>query len=38
MEPAAILTFILIAGFIWGGFVLILAAAVRKERDKEATE
>ncbi|HUG41790.1 MAG TPA: MetS family NSS transporter small subunit [Longimicrobiales bacterium] len=38
MEPAAILTFLLISGFIWGGLVVILVTAVRKERRKEATE
>lgn len=38
MEPAAILTFLLICGFIWGGFTLILAKAIRKERGKEGTE
>lgn len=34
MEPAAILTFALICGFVWGGFVVILSLAVRKEREK----
>lgn len=38
MQPAAIVTFLLIAGFIWGGLVLILATAVRKERRKGASE
>lgn len=38
MEPAAILTLLLICGFIWGGFALILAKAIRKERGKEGTE
>lgn len=38
MEPAAILTFLVIAGFIWGGLVVLLATAVRKERRKEASE
>lgn len=38
MEPAAILTFLLICGFIWGGFTLILAKAIRKERGKEGME
>ena len=34
MEPAAILTFALIGGFIWGGLLVILTMAVRKEREK----
>lgn len=34
MEPAAIITFILIGGFIWGGLILLLATAVRKEQGK----
>ena len=38
MDPAAILTFVLIGGFIWGGFILILATAIRRERGKEGTE
>ena len=38
MEPAAIVTFLVIAGFIWGGFVLTLVTAVRKERHKGASE
>lgn len=38
MTPAAILTLVLIGGFVWGGLILILATAMRKERDKEAAE
>ena len=38
MEPAAILTFLLIGGFIWGGLIVLLVTAVRKERRKEAAE
>jgi hypothetical protein len=34
MEPAAILTFVLIGGFVWGGLILILSMAVRKERNR----
>lgn len=34
MEPAAILTLILIGGFVWGGLILLLAAAIRKEQGK----
>ncbi len=36
MEPAAILTFALIGGFVWGGLVVILSLAIRKEREKGA--
>lgn len=38
MEPAAILTFVVIGGFVWGGLILILAKAVRKERRKAGEE
>ncbi len=38
MEPAAIITFVLIGGFIWGGLILLLATAVRKERGKSGEE
>ena len=38
MQPAAILTFVLIAGFIWGGLVLTLSTAIRKERHKRTSE
>jgi hypothetical protein len=34
MAPAAILTLVLIGGFVWGGLILILATAVRKEGRK----
>lgn len=34
MEPAAVLTFVLVAGFVWGGFITILTTAVRKESRK----
>lgn len=34
MKPAAILTFILIAGLIWGGFLTIVTTAFRKEGQK----
>ena len=38
MQPAAIATFVLIAGFIWGGLILLLVTAVRKERGKAGRE
>ena len=38
MEPAALLTFVLICGFVWGGLVLILATAIRKEARKGGPE
>lgn len=34
MQPAAIITFILVAGFVWGGFLLIAGKAVREEGRK----
>jgi hypothetical protein len=34
MNPAAIATFVVIAGLVWGGFLLIIAIAFRKERRK----
>jgi hypothetical protein len=34
MSLAAILTFTLVAGFVWGGFALILTTAIRKENRK----
>lgn len=34
MNSAAILTFIVVAGLVWGGFALIVVTAVRKERGK----
>ena len=36
MEPAAIVTFAVIGGFVWGGLLFILSKAVRKEREKGA--
>jgi hypothetical protein len=38
MEPAAIVTFALIASFVWGGFILVLVRAVRREREKKGEE
>jgi hypothetical protein len=38
MEPAAIITFILVGGFVWGGLILLLVTAVRKERGKDGKE
>lgn len=35
MKPIAIVTFIVIAGFVWGGFAIALTTAVRKEGRKE---
>lgn len=34
MEPAAVITFVVIAGIVWGGFLLIATRAVRSERRK----
>lgn len=38
MEPAAIVTFVVIGGFVWGGLLFLLSKAVRKEREKGAGE
>jgi hypothetical protein len=38
MEPAAIVTFAVIASFVWGGFILVLVRAVRREREKKGEE
>lgn len=34
MNPSALITFGVIAGLVWGGFLLIVATAVRKEGRK----
>jgi hypothetical protein len=34
MSTAAIITFVVIAGLVWGGFAFIIATAVRKESRK----
>jgi hypothetical protein len=34
MNSAAILTFMVIAGLVWGGFLVIVMTAIRKERRK----
>jgi hypothetical protein len=34
MNPEAIVTFAVIAGLVWGGFLFIIITAARKERQK----
>jgi hypothetical protein len=34
MTTSAIITFVLIAGLVWGGFVFIITKAIRKESRK----
>jgi hypothetical protein len=34
METSAIITFVVIAGLVWGGFCAIIAIAIRKEGRK----
>lgn len=34
MTTATWITMVLIVGFVWGGFALVLRTAVRKESDK----
>lgn len=36
MTAAAWLTFAVVAGFVWGGFALLLVVALRKERAKRS--
>lgn len=38
METAGIVTFILVAGFVWAGFVLILGIAIGNESRKAREE
>jgi hypothetical protein len=35
METPAIITFVVIAGLVWGGFLFIIVTAVRRERRKK---
>lgn len=34
MSATAVVVMVLVLGFVWGGFALILALAFRKEREK----
>ena len=34
MSSSAIVTFVIVAGIVWGGFLLIVSTAVRKESRK----
>ena len=34
MTAATWITMILVGGFVWGGFLLVLLTAIRKESDK----
>ncbi len=36
MNEAAIVTFVVVAGIVWGGFALILWLAMRREAAKQA--
>ncbi len=38
MTAAAVVTMILILGFVWGGLGLILITAVRRERAKQVAD
>lgn len=37
MSATAVAVMVLVLGFVWGGFALILALAIRKERAKTGT-
>ena len=34
MSTTAVIVMVVILGFVWGGFALILTTAVRKEKEK----
>jgi hypothetical protein len=34
MDPAAVVTFVVIAGIVWGGFLLIASTAIKSESRK----
>jgi len=34
MDPAAVVTFVVIAGIVWGGFLLIAGKAIKSESRK----
>lgn len=36
MQPAAVITFVVIASFVWGGLLLIVSTALRRESRKLA--
>ena len=38
MDPGAWITFVVIAGSVWGGFVFLVALAFRKESGKSDDE
>lgn len=38
MELKTIITMVFMVGFVWGGFVLVLSTALRKERLKRRGE
>jgi hypothetical protein len=38
MNSSAVLTFVAIAGLVWGGFALIVITAVRKESRKKVDQ
>lgn len=37
MSATTVVVMVLVLGFVWGGFALILALAFRKEREKALT-
>ncbi|CAN5161464.1 hypothetical protein BH18GEM1_BH18GEM1_16470 [soil metagenome] len=38
MSAAALLTLVLVCGYVWGGFLVLVTIAMRKERAKDAGE
>lgn len=37
MSTKAVVTMVLITGFVWGGFAVILRTAIRKEGEKQGS-
>jgi hypothetical protein len=37
MNTSAVIVMIVTCGFVWGGFVLLLSYAIRREREKKGT-
>ncbi len=38
MNPSAILMLIVIGGIVWGGFIVLLRYAMRREQEKSSTD
>lgn len=38
MSPSAVVMMVLICGFVWGGFTILLTRAIRREGDKQRVD